>query len=77
MAIGSTVNTAARLESESKKFTSELLVSQEVLNAAGLELPDVEVQEITVRGQVKPIKVYVVKNARLLKPQKVKDLAFG
>ena len=69
-AIGSTVNTAARLEGESKKFGSELLLSQEVLDAAGLELPDAEIHEINVRGKSEPVTVHVVKSARHLKPQK-------
>ena len=76
-AIGSTVNTAARLEGESKKFASELLVSQEVLDAARLDLPEAEVHDVSVRGRAQPVRVHVVKIARDVKPQRRKRLAEG
>ena len=69
-AIGSTVNTAARLEGESKKFGSELLLSQQVLDAAGVDLSGTEEHDITFRCQEKAIHVHVVKVARDLNPKK-------
>ena len=69
-AIGSTVNTAARLEGESKKFGSELILSQEVLDAAQLDFPGTAEHDITVRGRADSLHVYVVKSARERKPQK-------
>jgi adenylate cyclase len=71
-AIGSTVNTAARLEGESKKYGAELILSQEVLDTAMLELEGTEKHEITVRGREDALLVHVVQNASELKPQKRK-----
>ncbi len=39
-AIGDTVNTASRLETLTKEFAAELVVSQELLDRAGIDLGD-------------------------------------
>jgi adenylate cyclase len=70
-AIGGTVNTAARLEGVSKKLGVELVISQEVLDAASVELPDVEAQDIEIRGRAEPVKIFAIDKAHLLKPRKV------
>ena len=61
---------AARLEGEVEEFGSELLLSQQVLDATGVDLSGTEEHDITVRGQEKAIHVHVVKVARDLKPKK-------
>src|SRR5262249_53840513 len=65
-AIGDTVNTAARLEAQSKEFTAQLVVSQDLLDLAGVK-PDVgERHEVEVRGREERLRVHVIKEAALL-----------
>jgi adenylate cyclase len=69
-AIGSTVNTAARLEGVSKTYSSELVVSQQVVDTALVDLPGIPVHDVEVRGQEEPVRIYAVEVARDLKPEK-------
>ena len=69
-AIGSTVNTAARLEGTSKSLGVQLVISQEVIDAAGVELPEHPLHEVEVRGRQDPLHVYAIEDASALKPQK-------
>jgi adenylate cyclase len=65
-AIGDTVNTAARLEAQSKEFTAQLVVSQDLLDLAGVK-PDIgERHEVEVRGREERLRVHVIKEAALL-----------
>ncbi len=65
-AIGDTVNTASRLEAQSKEFTAQLVVSQDLLDLAGMK-PDVgERHEVEVRGREERLRVHVIKEAALL-----------
>lgn len=50
-AIGDTVNTASRLETMTKEFAVELVVSQEVLDRAGMELATAARHEVDIRGR--------------------------
>ncbi len=50
-AIGDTVNTASRLESLTKEFGVQLVVSQELLDRAGVPLPDAAHHEVEIRGR--------------------------
>ena len=50
-AIGDTVNTASRLESLTKEFAVELVVSQELLDRAGIDLGEVPRHEVEIRGR--------------------------
>lgn len=50
-AIGDTVNTASRLEALTKEFGAELVVSQELLDCAGLALPDAPRHDVEIRGR--------------------------
>jgi adenylate cyclase len=50
-AIGDTVNTASRLESLTKEFAVELVVSQELLDRAGLDLSAAARHEVEIRGR--------------------------
>jgi len=67
-AIGNTVNVASRLEGACKTMGVQLVVSEEVLDAAGVEFPDIKQTEVEVRGSEKPISVFPVKDAATLKP---------
>ena len=65
-AIGDSVNTASRLEAQSKTFGAQLVVSERVAERAGVDLSAFESHEIQVRGRQEPLRVWVVPNARAL-----------
>lgn len=67
-AIGDTVNTASRLEAASKTLGCELVVSEAVLEAAGLALPEAigAPQEVLVRGRTQALRVRAVRDAAAL-----------
>lgn len=65
-AIGDTVNTASRLEAQSKEFSAQLVVSQDLLDLAGIKLDVGERHEVEVRGREERLRVHVVKEAALL-----------
>jgi len=67
-AIGDTVNVASRLEGACKTLGVQLVVSEEVLDAASVEFPNVKQKEVEVRGSEKPISVFPVNDAATLKP---------
>jgi adenylate cyclase len=50
-AIGDTVNTASRLETLTKDFAVELVVSQDLLDRAGTDLPAAARHEVEIRGR--------------------------
>ena len=62
-AIGDTVNTASRLEALTKEFAAQLVVSQELLDKAGADLPDAPHQHVEIRGRQEKLDVRVVKRA--------------
>jgi adenylate cyclase len=61
-AIGDTVNTASRLESMNKEFSSQLVVSGDVGIHAGVNLSTFPGNEIDVRGRADAIYVYIISN---------------
>ena len=50
-AIGDAVNTASRLETLTKKYACELVVSEETVSRAGLDLSGFARHEIEIRGK--------------------------
>ncbi len=66
-AVGDTVNTASRLESLTREFGAQLVVSETVLREAGLDLgAAAPAQEIEIRGRSERLAVRIVANARTL-----------
>ena len=65
-AVGDTVNAASRLESLTKDFGVQLVVSEPVLRAAGLELPGHPRREIDLRGRSGSLAVVTFEDARRL-----------
>jgi adenylate cyclase len=62
-AIGDTVNTASRLETLTKEFGVELVVSQELLDRAGIDLAAYDQHDVEIRGRQQRLSVRAVKNA--------------
>jgi adenylate cyclase len=62
-AIGDAVNTASRLESLCKELAVELVVSEEVVAKAGLDLAAFALHEIEIRGRRQPLAVRAVRRA--------------
>lgn len=62
-AIGDTVNIASRLETLTKEFAVELVVSQELLDRAGIDLAAYESHEVEIRGRQERLAVRAIKRA--------------
>lgn len=62
-AIGDAVNTASRLESMTKEYQAQLVISEEVARFAGLEHADFPRHEIMIRGREAPLAILVVADA--------------
>ncbi|MFO1162831.1 MAG: adenylate/guanylate cyclase domain-containing protein [Reyranellaceae bacterium] len=62
-AIGDTVNTASRLETLTKEFAAELVVSQELIDQAGVDLGAFERREVEIRGRQGRLAVRALKHA--------------
>jgi adenylate cyclase len=67
-AIGDVVNTASRLETLSKDYASQLVVSGDVARRAGVDLSAFPAHTVQIRGRTHALGVYVVANAAALEP---------
>jgi len=67
-AIGDTVNIASRLESLTKEFGAELVVSQELLDCAGIDLAAHESHDVEIRGRQGRLRVRALKRVAELTP---------
>jgi adenylate cyclase len=65
-AIGDAVNTASRLESMTKQFGAQLVVSRRVGKRAGVNLKGFPRFDLEVRGRTEPLTVYIVADAQSL-----------
>jgi adenylate cyclase len=65
-AVGDTVNTASRLEALCKVYDCELVVSDDLLASAGVELQDARPQEVEIRGRSSPLVIHTIGSAREL-----------
>lgn len=65
-AVGDTVNTASRLESMTKEFAAQLVVSADLAAAAGADLGAWRREAVPVRGRKEPLSVFIVDDARAL-----------
>ncbi len=68
-AVGDTVNTAARFEELTKQYGCELVVSEQVIQRAGLDASGFPRHDITLRHREAPLSVVVVTDARRLAAQ--------
>jgi adenylate cyclase len=76
-AIGDAVNTASRLESSSKEFGAQLMVSEDVANYAGVNLEQFARHEIEVRGRTTALPIRVIPSALELVPVLTHDTALS
>jgi adenylate cyclase len=65
-ALGDTVNVASRLQKLAKSHQCELVVSEDVLRSAGLNLPNGTRHEMEIRGRGATIAIYTVAAVREL-----------
>ena len=65
-AIGDTVNIASRLETLTKDFAVELVVSQELLDRADIDLAAYQSHDVEIRGRHERLAVRAIKKAREL-----------
>lgn len=63
-AIGDSVNTASRLESQTKEFDAELVVSDVTVQRAGLDLSAFPGRDVEIRGRTEPLSVRIVRSTR-------------
>ena len=63
-AIGDAVNTASRLESLTKEFSAELVVSQDVATRAGVDLARFPLASTPIRGREQVLSIRVVARAQ-------------
>ncbi|MDA0368166.1 MAG: adenylate/guanylate cyclase domain-containing protein [Proteobacteria bacterium] len=66
-AIGDPVNTASRLESLNKDYVSQLVVSGDVAERAGIDLSIHRSESVEVRGRAEPLQVFILNDASALK----------
>tara|TARA_Y100001936_G_scaffold101722_1_gene100066 strand:+ start:13984 stop:14979 length:996 start_codon:yes stop_codon:yes gene_type:complete len=63
-AIGDAVNTASRIESMTKEYKAQLVLSQSVADNAGIDLTSFPTHQLDVRGRSEDITARVVVNAK-------------
>jgi len=62
--IGTTVNTAARLEAMTKEKAVQLILSRDAANYVGLKMNGFDTEDVTVRGIPEPVRILSIKRAR-------------
>jgi adenylate cyclase len=63
-AVGDSVNTASRLEGLTKTYGAELVVSDAVVERAGIDLSGAERHELEIRGRIERLAVRTLRSAR-------------
>lgn len=67
-AVGDAVNTASRLESATKEYDCELVVSQDLADRAGIDFGAFPHREIAIRGRTQMLAVRTLPSARAMPP---------
>jgi adenylate cyclase len=65
-AIGDTVNTASRLETATKEFDCQLMISESVATGGGLDLAIARRHDVSLRGRTEMLVAYAIKDAKQL-----------
>ena len=74
-AVGDAVNTASRVEGLARDYGAELVVSETVLQRAGIALGDTPLHEIEIRGRVERLAVRVFASAEDLPDLRLRSAA--
>ena len=72
-AVGDTLNAASRLEGLAKDVDAELVISDDVVERAGLDLVGHDRQTLTVRGRSTPITAWIISEAGAIAPLAARD----
>ncbi|MDF1722730.1 MAG: adenylate/guanylate cyclase domain-containing protein [Minwuia sp.] len=67
-AIGAPVNVASRLEDANKDHQSQIIFSEAVAVAAGMDMDGFPVQDVNIRGDNEAVPAYVLHDARAIPP---------
>ena len=65
-AIGDVVNTASRLESLTKEFEAQLVVSQKTVEFSGIDFSAFPSEKANIRGRIDTLEVHMIEDASLL-----------
>lgn len=76
-AVGDTLNAASRLEGLAKDVDAELVISDDVVERAGLDLGGHDRQTLTVRGRSTPITAWIISEAGAIAPLAARDRGSG
>ena len=63
-AIGDTVNVASRLETLTKEYGAQLVVSARLAKRAGVDLSAFDTSDVDIRGRKRPLHVHVIADAK-------------
>jgi adenylate cyclase len=74
-AVGDTVNTASRLESLTKEYACQLVISDAVARYAQLDVEGFERHEIEIRGRLEPLTIRIIGDAQDLPAETVDPAA--
>ncbi len=72
-AIGDAVNTASRLESATKEYSCEVIISEDVAKHSLTDFSGFEKHTISVRGKTESVNVYLIPFGRDLKIPKIEN----
>lgn len=65
-AVGDTVNTASRLQDETKQFACQLIISDRLAQLAGMDVSAFRREEISVRNRTSTIAIHIIENVESL-----------
>jgi adenylate cyclase len=65
-AVGDTVNTASRLQDQTKEFDCQAIISEPVAERAGVDVSGFPRQEVTVRNRAAPIAIRIIADVEAL-----------
>jgi adenylate cyclase len=65
-AVGDTVNTASRLETLTKTYKAQLVLSQRVADYAGIDLGDLPLEEVAIRGRQQGLSIRIAEWTSML-----------
>ena len=65
-AIGDTVNVASRLQDLCKRYSCQMVISDEVASQAGIDVSHLERQQMTVRNRKESLVIYVINEVQAL-----------